>query len=478
MKNRALILVSAATLFTLVSCGRQFKINSELKPAYTDNVNAAAISAKDETVSAQKKPELSDYQSIASELVEKYYEMVPQFMFRFYNFRDPDDTVTFKLANPRNEGIPEDVVFAHISGKGLDFNSIDDIKEYQRTVYSENFANAWYDKSCITISDEYNIGDYIDETGKELNDMLYFTGYIMYKDRMYVNTAPVMAGWIGHTAPTDPIIITDITDTSFRAYYPSIVGDHLSENNLSCDTVDFVIDPGCNEWRIDSLVSGPYSLYQEKAGIAPGQTAVQETTAAAGDEAGESNDDTDIYDDLGHTKGTAFKAGRVDGNVYISDYAGIKITAPDEAKMLNKDELYTQYAMPTRFMSEEDRKFHFTGLEDACTSYTDPNSDMYCNTIEVFFYNTKFRYPDKPDISAEDFAKLELDSISPELEASDINGPEKVNINGTELIKTNYTCFSRTQINYTKRIDDDFIMVIRSSGLSADDIESRIGTIG
>ncbi|SHM17737.1 hypothetical protein [Ruminococcus flavefaciens] len=210
------------------------------------------------------KPDYTEYQNTARNLVEKYYEMIPEFLFRFREYRNMNDTVTFKLKS-LNSGEIEDVVFARISGNGLEFNSMDDIYAYKRTVMTESYYEAALYADYKYIDDSYNSGDYIDETGVLPSKAINSKGYIIYRGNLYVSTSPEQVGWIGHTAPTEPIIITDVTATSFRAYYPSIIGNYGSETHLSCDIFDFVLDPSCNDWRINSLTYDDYSVYQTKA---------------------------------------------------------------------------------------------------------------------------------------------------------------------------------------------------------------------
>ena len=204
-----------------------------------------------------KDAEYISYQNTANDLIEKYYDMQPQFLLRFEGFVDMNDTVTFKIATPYNQGEITDVVFARISGNGLELNSIEEIENYRRTVYSSNFKEASTSVSYAIIDDKYNSGDYIDESDVPLS--IYYKGYILYRGNLYANTEPAAVGWIGHTSYNAPIVIKNVTSTSFRAYAPCIMG----ENNKRCDIVDFVIDPSCGEWRIDAFKTDDFSVYGE-----------------------------------------------------------------------------------------------------------------------------------------------------------------------------------------------------------------------
>lgn len=164
-----------------------------------------------------------------------------------------------------------------------------------------------------------------------------------------------------------------------------------------------------------------------------------------------------------------FKSSAVNGNVYTSEYAGIKITLPEDANFLDVDNLHTHYIIPTRFMSEDEKSFYMTGELDASACY-----GYAVNRVDVWFYNTKQRYPSNPDMSAEEFLKTDEMDFDPETEVSDVAGPEYVKICGKDYVKVSYTAFSQPHITYARRIDAEHIMEIRTAGLTAEDFESRI----
>jgi len=209
-----------------------------------------------------KDAEYISYQNTAKELIEKYYDTWYNVQFRFPQYRNMNDTITFNLKDPNIQDGVRDVTYARITGKGLELNSKADVENYARRTYSDSLAAKqleYLNDDYAVISDTYKNGDHIDETGVALEDLLVFKNFIFYKGNMYVNTSSVAAGWMGHVEPKDPTIIKNITSTSFRAYYPSYISDQYS----SCDVVDFVIDPSCGEWRIDEFTTTDYSVYGE-----------------------------------------------------------------------------------------------------------------------------------------------------------------------------------------------------------------------
>lgn len=209
-----------------------------------------------------KDAEYISYQNTAKDLIEKYYDTHYQIMFRFPQYRNMNDTITFNLKDPNIQDGVRDVTYARITGKGLELNSKADVENYARRTYSDSLAAKqleYLNDDYAVISDTYKNGDHIDETGVALEDLLVFKNFIFYKGNMYVNTSSVAAGWLGYTAADKPIIIKDITSTSFRAYAPGVMG----ENNDRCEVVDCVVDPSSGEWRVNSFVDDGYYVYGE-----------------------------------------------------------------------------------------------------------------------------------------------------------------------------------------------------------------------
>lgn len=494
MKKNAIIITFAAALCALTSCGRELASLPEMAASPGDNTSAAAISAS--IADTSYKAEKVAYEDIAVDLVERFYEMRPQFMYRFISYSDPSDTVTFRLADPFANRDVRDVVFAHISGKGFEFNSINDLMDYRKTVLSEEFAAKYSTEECTEISGEYNSGDYIDESDVDRSDLLYYKSYIMYKGRMYTNTTSPQIGYIGHMAPNESVIITDVTDTSFRAYYPSVYGQNGDISSLCCDIVDFILDPVCGEWRINDFVSDSYEVFVNKAEEMSVSTEIKDTELVSADtykaaaqresariseyrNSTSNNNNTSAQNDITESGVTpaqtetpaadSFTPGVSNGIVYTSDYAGIKITLPEDGSFLNEADLDTHYIMPTRFMTEEERTFYKTGVLDATACYSDA-----IKRVDVWFYNTKQRFPDAPGISAEEFMQCDELVFDPEIEVTDIGNIETVNICGKNYARACYTSFSQNRVSYVRRIDDDYIMVIRTSGIAPAEFESIV----
>ena len=198
----------------------------------------------------------------------------------------------------------------------------------------------------------------------------------------------------------------------------------------------------------------------------------QETTAAANEAIPQSTASISATESAANVQKTAFDKGRIENNAYISDYAGLKLVFPENADFMDEANLYTQYMMPTRFMSEEEKKHHLTGVPDLSVTYGDSFS-----RVNVWYYDLKQRYPDEPDMSIEEFIQREELNYSPNFEVTDIQGPEKITLGGNEYTKISYICSSYPHITYYRMIDNDNLVAVQTSDASAEDIESRFEAI-
>ncbi len=490
MKKTTMILTFAAAICSLTSCGNKLNTPTQMNDSHTENINSAAAvkasQAAAETGKASDKKDNVSYEDIAYDLVEKYYVMMPQFLYKFNTYVDNDDTVTFNLDLPNSGGRTENVTFGHISGKGLEFNSPDDITAYSKTVYSERYENNGIGYEFVDISDRYNEGDHIDDADIDTRNGLYYSDFINYKGRMYVNMNPFNGGFIGHMKPNEPIIITDVTDNSFRAYYPNICGSFGAVSSLGCNVVDFIIDPSCGDWRIDSFEQKSYSLYMEKMEELSVADTIKDTddlSAADYTEARkrfleamkqfeEKQDNEELFIEDAPEK-NEFTKGVSDGNTYTSEYAGFRLTSPANTEFLDETDLYTEYMMPTRFMYEEEREHYLTAVKDASVYY----SDTYGN-ISVWFYNIRERYPKTENMSAEDFIQREFRNDHGKGDLEEMRGPDAVNICGKEYLRIASADSSDPHSSYVRKIDDTCIVVINAVGSAVDDIESRFEAVG
>ena len=168
--------------------------------------------------------------------------------------------------------------------------------------------------------------------------------------------------------------------------------------------------------------------------------------------------------DAAAAEGTAFRKGVSNGNVYTSEYAGFKFTAPTDTSFLNEDNLYTYYYMPARVMTDEEKKVYFTGIADAVGTYANAEG-----RVEVKFINTKLRYPDTPNMSEESFLNDYLESGLAGTVYTYVSGPEIVTLGGKDyyMMRTENNGYSNNV--YVRRIDENFIVEILASGSAVAD---------
>ena len=142
--------------------------------------------------------------------------------------------------------------------------------------------------------------------------------------------------------------------------------------------------------------------------------------------------------------------------------------APEGREFLDASGLYTEYRMPLRFKSPEDKAFYLTGIKDASVTYENAEGSMF-----IWFYNVKLRYPETPGMTVEDFIQKEFMDQSSDVKKTIISGPETVNICGSEYTKITWSSFDYPHSTYFRKIDDDFIITVNAMGTAVDDLESR-----
>jgi len=168
--------------------------------------------------------------------------------------------------------------------------------------------------------------------------------------------------------------------------------------------------------------------------------------------------------DAAAAEGTAFRKGVSNGNVYTSEYAGFKFTAPADTSFLNEDDLYTYYYMPARVMTDEEKKIYFTGISDAVGTYANAEG-----RVEVKFINTKLRYPDTPNMSEESFLNDYLESGLAGTVYTYVSGPEIVTLGGKDYYMMRTESNGYLKNVYVRRVDENFMVEILASGSAVAD---------
>ena len=163
--------------------------------------------------------------------------------------------------------------------------------------------------------------------------------------------------------------------------------------------------------------------------------------------------------------GTAFTKGSIEGNVYTSEFAGIKFTAPDEWTFKSDEDIETQKQQSMANMTAELKKISAMEITDAALI----NSES-TKAIDFTYSNVKLKYPDDSGLSEEEF--LDKDIFMGNLEeykekyGLKMSDPEKVTLGGKEFIKFMILkdVENSDDVIYIGRIDDDFILTIAAYG--------------
>ena len=183
-------------------------------------------------------------------------------------------------------------------------------------------------------------------------------------------------------------------------------------------------------------------------------TTTAEVTAASEENATEAIEDIEEFDPK---EGTSFKEGKVEGNVYTSEYAGIKFTVPEDVEFMDKQELDEMVQQSIASLQGNDKLQLMAKVTEA--EIFEPDT---MTIVDIGFHNIKRLHPDNADMTAEEF--IEEDVVAPVRALDvDITEPETVKLGGREFTKVKIS--EKTDANtyqnlYASRIDDDFIMFI------------------
>lgn len=156
-------------------------------------------------------------------------------------------------------------------------------------------------------------------------------------------------------------------------------------------------------------------------------------------------------------EGTNFKSGIVNGNVYTSEYAGFKVTFPEDTALNDRTE--NEEEIKKMWSAFDDRSKQRLSLDivDLVANSTD--------TTYVFkYYNTKLMFPEKENITIEEF--MENLTEFNETEDIKISDLETITLGGREYTKETIIIehLNLELVYYAGKIDDDFVLVINSQG--------------
>ena len=170
-------------------------------------------------------------------------------------------------------------------------------------------------------------------------------------------------------------------------------------------------------------------------------------------------------------KNTDFERGTVDGDVYTSDYSGVKFTLPSGWEFMSEEDV----------LATMNIGFDVTGsaltaeLLDQVVIYDSvANNSLTGESIMFMYENISKTVPDPDSFTVEDYYEAALNSASQMMDGVTLTGSdetETVDIDGTEYIKyemhTSYDDygFELTQTYFGRKIDNFIFIIAYTSGL-------------
>jgi len=156
-------------------------------------------------------------------------------------------------------------------------------------------------------------------------------------------------------------------------------------------------------------------------------------------------------------EGTKFSSGKVRGNVYTSEYAGIKVTFSEDMTLNDRAKNEAELKKIWSSLDERTRNEQEARITDLVANSED--------TTYVFqYYNTKLLFPDKDSVTIGEFMAQQI--AYSESDGIKVSAPETISIGGCEYTKESVIIdqIDLELVFYVRKIDDDFILVINSQG--------------
>lgn len=161
--------------------------------------------------------------------------------------------------------------------------------------------------------------------------------------------------------------------------------------------------------------------------------------------------------------GTAFKASRIENDVYTSPYAGISFRPYGSLQFKSFEDIHTQRGQALRMMAAEDRWQAMCFIDDGELINTDT-----ATCVSFQFCNTKLRFAEMGDMSESSYINSYVMAYA-DLLGQTFSAPESVTLGGTTFQKVRVYGEDKntpTHVIYVRKIDSDFIFEI-SASLSA-----------
>ena len=168
-------------------------------------------------------------------------------------------------------------------------------------------------------------------------------------------------------------------------------------------------------------------------------------------------EDEEEIEILDPTEGTAFKKGKIEGNVYTSEFAGIKFTLPDELSFMAQEDLDNMFEQALKMTSGEDRRRIMTKITEAEVIHPATRT-----MLDISYYNLSQLCPDKLDMTEKDFFINEIIPFVGNMGVK-VTDPMTVDLGGREFTMVIIGDIKKTaprEYLYVSRIDNDFIIFI------------------
>lgn len=196
---------------------------------------------------------------------------------------------------------------------------------------------------------------------------------------------------------------------------------------------------------------------------APESAAYIETDAFVEADGAVQGDPGDPGAEVDPVTGTAFKASRIENDVYTSPYAGISFRPYGSLQFKSFEDIHTQRGQALRMMAAEDRWQAMCFIDDGELINTDT-----ATCVSFQFCNTKLRFAEMGDMSESSYINSYVMAYA-DLLGQTFSTPESVTLGGTTFQKVRVYGEDKntpTHVIYVRKIDSDFMFEI-SASLSA-----------
>lgn len=174
---------------------------------------------------------------------------------------------------------------------------------------------------------------------------------------------------------------------------------------------------------------------------------------------------------------SGFERGKVENNVYTSNFANVKFTAPDGWEFANDEYIASMMNIGLE-ITENDNDFAKAMLEQTTIYDTVCTDPVTGKNIIIMYENIAKEVPNPEIFSADDY----VDSVEKQLTAmanvvyTQKGDRENISINGEDYIKQAYNVkydemgLETEQVYYVRKVGNFMLGIIASSGSTSDDM--------